>query len=57
MAKAHMTKLGWYEVEMDKLESLGYAPVEAHAQVMEWLSKMDSIEWWEGVSELTLGPN
>lgn len=46
--KAGMTKLYWYETEMDKLEALGYAPVEAHIKVMGWLSDMEGhIEWWE----------
>ena len=48
MAKAHMTKLGWYEVEMDKLEALGYAPYEAHRLVIDRLESMTDIEWWEG---------
>lgn len=47
MVKAHMTKLYWYETEMDKLEKLGYASGEAHKIVMEMLSKMSAIEWWE----------
>jgi len=47
-----MTKLVWYETEMDKLEALGYAPVEAHIKVMGWLSDMEGrIEWWEGTDE------
>ena len=48
MAKALMTKLYWYETEMDKLEKLGHASGEAHKIVMGWLSKMEGvIEWWE----------
>jgi hypothetical protein len=48
MAEAGMTKLYWYETEMDKLEKLGYASGEAHKIVMGWLSKMEGvIEWWE----------
>jgi hypothetical protein len=52
MAEAGMTKLYWYETEMDKLEALGYAPAEAHVKVMGWLSDMEGrIEWWEGTDE------
>ena len=45
MAKAHMTKLYWYETEMDKLEALGYASGEAHKIVIDRLLSMDNIEW------------
>jgi hypothetical protein len=48
MAKAHMTKLGWYEAELDKLIALGYAPAEAHNLVKDRLESMANIEWWEG---------
>lgn len=52
MAKAGMTKLYWYETEMDKLEALGYASAEAHIKVMGWLSDMDGvIEWMEYADE------
>jgi hypothetical protein len=48
MAKAHMTKLGWYEVELDKLIALGYAPAEAHRIIKDRLESMgDKIEWAE----------
>ena len=47
MAKAHMTKLHWYETEMDKLQALGYASGEAHKILKDRLSEMDVIEWWK----------
>lgn len=48
MAKAHMTKLGWYEVELNKLIAQGYASGEAHKIVIQMLDAMgDSIEWAE----------
>jgi hypothetical protein len=48
MAKAHMTKLHWYETEMDKLVAVGYAEGEAHKLVIDRLESMgDSIEWAE----------
>lgn len=56
MAKAGMTKLYWYETEMNKLEALGYAPAEAHVKVMGWLSDMDGvIEWMEYADETATG--
>lgn len=52
MAKAKMTKLYWYETEMNKLEALGYTPAEAHIKVMGWLSDMEGIiEWLEVADE------
>lgn len=45
MAKAHMTKLYWYETEMNKLVALGYAEGEAHRKCMDYLLDMDLIEW------------
>jgi hypothetical protein len=48
MAEAGMTKLYWYETEMNKLQALGYSSGEAHKIVKGWLSKMEGvIEWWE----------
>ena len=48
MVKAHMTKLYWYEVELDKLIALGYSSGEAHRIVIDELESMgDSIEWEE----------
>ena len=50
--KSHMTKLAWYETEMNKLKAFGYAPGEAHKIVMDRLDNMDGvIEWWEGTDE------
>lgn len=47
MAKSHMTKLYWYEMELAKLRRNGYASDEAHKILMERLDTMDSIEWRE----------
>jgi len=47
MAKAHMTKLHWYDSELTKLISIGYASGEAHKILMDRLATMDSIEWYE----------
>jgi hypothetical protein len=48
MAEAGMTKLYWYEIELDKLIKQGYASGEAHKIVIDWLSKMEGvIEWWD----------
>ena len=47
MAKSHMTKLYWYEVELAKLRHNGYANGEAHKILMERLDTMDNIEWRE----------
>ena len=52
MTKAHMTKLHWYETEMDKLEALGYASGEAHRILMDWYDKMGAIEWAEEVQDV-----
>lgn len=57
MAKAHMTKMYWFESEVDKLIAQGVSNGEALQIILDRLATMDSIEWWEGVSELTLGPN
>jgi hypothetical protein len=47
-----MTKLVWYETEMNKLKAFGYAPGEAHRIVMDRLDNIDGvIEWWEGTDE------
>ena len=50
--KAHMTKLYWYETEMDKLQALGYASGEAHRILVDRLSEMDAIEWAEEVQDV-----
>jgi hypothetical protein len=47
MANAGMTKLYWYEVELAKLQGIGYASGEAHKILMDRLSTMDSVEWHE----------
>ena len=47
MTKAHMTKLHWYDSELTKLISIGYASGEAHKILMDRLTTMDSIEWYE----------
>jgi hypothetical protein len=55
MAEAGMTKLYWYEVELDKLIKQGYASGEAHKIVIGWLANMeDSIEWLEPNNNLTV---
>ena len=55
MAEAGMTKLYWYEVELDKLIKQGYASGEAHKIVIGWLANMkDSIEWMEPTNNLTV---
>jgi hypothetical protein len=55
MAEAGMTKLYWYEVELDKLIKQGYASGEAHKIVIDWLSKMEGvIEWLEPTNNLTV---
>lgn len=45
-AKAHMTKLYWYDTELTKLIGIGYASGEAHKILMDRLATMD-IEWLE----------
>jgi hypothetical protein len=47
MAEAHMTKLYWYDTELTKLIGIGYASGEAHKILMDRLTTMDSIEWYE----------
>ena len=54
MAKAGMTKLYWYNTELDKLIKQGYASGEAHKIVKGWLANMDSIEWLEPTNNLTV---
>lgn len=54
MAKAHMTALYWYNVELDKLIKQGYASGEAHKIIKGWLANMDSIEWLEPNNNLTV---
>jgi len=54
MAKAHMTALYWYNIELDKLIKQGYASGEAHKIVKDMLAKMDSIEWLEPTNNLTV---
>jgi hypothetical protein len=55
MAKAHMTALYWYQIELDKLIKVGYASGEAHKILKDRLATMTSIEWWdEDNNNLTL---
>jgi hypothetical protein len=54
MAKAHMTALYWYQIELDKLIRLGYASGEAHKILKDRLASMDSIEWLEPTNNLTV---
>ena len=49
--KAGMTKLFWYEIEMDKLTALGYSNGEAHKIVMGRFFSMSSIEWKDELDE------
>lgn len=48
MAKAHMTKLGWFETEVDKLINLGHPNGEALQIILDRLATMNNIEWWDG---------
>jgi hypothetical protein len=54
MAKAHMTKLYWYETELDKLIKQGYASGEAHRKLRDYLLDNDCIEWLEPTNNLTV---
>jgi hypothetical protein len=54
MAKAHMTALYWYNIELDKLIKVGYASGEAHKILMDRLATMNSIEWMEPTNNLTV---
>ena len=54
MAKAHMTKMYWYNTELDKLIKVGYASGEAHKILMDRLATMNSIEWMEPTNNLTV---